>query len=77
MIQLVAQFCLFGDLVLAILIVLKIVGNILRNLLFIIGVTSIIMVIMYTVSNYDQAFVGNVLTNAKVFADNLFKSNPL
>ena len=54
MIQLVAQFCLFGDLVLVVLIVLRIVGNILRNLLVILGVTSIIMVVVYTLANYDQ-----------------------
>lgn len=60
-IQLVAQFCLFGDLILLILLLLKIVGSILRNLLVILGITAFIMVIVYTLSNFDQSLTGNFI----------------
>jgi len=76
-IQLVAQFCLFGDLILLILLVLKIVGSILRNLLVILSITALIMVIVYTASNYDQNFTGNMIETAKTFIANLLKNNPL
>ena len=76
-IQLVAQFCLFGDLVLVVLIVLRIVGNILKNLLVILGVTSVIMVVVYTLANFDQQLVANIVSTVKTFIENVLKSNPL
>jgi hypothetical protein len=60
-IQLAAQFCLFGDLILVCLLVLKIIGNILRNLLVILGITSLIMLAMYAISNYDAGMAQKVI----------------
>lgn len=76
-IQLVAQFCLFGDLVLVILLVLKIIGNILRNLLVILGITTLIMVIMYTISHYDAGVASNIFESAKSYLSQLLRNNPL
>lgn len=61
LIQLVAQFCLFGDAVLLFLLVVKIVGNIIKNLLVILGITCLIMLALYGISNYDGALVGRIV----------------
>lgn len=76
-IQLVAQFCLFGDLILVILLVLKIIGNILRNLLVILGITSLIMLAMYAISNYDAGMTQTIIQNAKNYVSNFLKQTTL
>ena len=76
-IQLVAQFCLFGDLIFFGLIALKIVGNIIKNLLVIIGITCLIMLVLYGVSNYNNAMGEKIITEAKKFIEDLFKKSPL
>jgi len=54
MIQLVAQLFLLGDVILIAMVFLKVVGNILKNLLIIVGLTFLIMLVVYMVSNYDK-----------------------
>jgi hypothetical protein len=76
-IQLVAQFCLFGDIVFFGLIVLKILGNIIKNLLIIIGITCLIMLVLYGVSNYNNAMGEKIITEAKSLIEDLFKKSPL
>ena len=75
-IQIVAQFCLFGDLILIIMMVMKILGNIIKNLLIIIGIACVIMLVMYGISNYDSSMIGKIVTESKGFFSNLFKQTP-
>ena len=77
LIQLAAQFCLFGDTVLLFLLVVKIVGNIVKNLLIILGITCLIMLALYAISNYDTALVNRIIAEAKTYLTNLLKQSPL
>ena len=60
MIQLIAQFCLFGDVILLGMLILKVIGNILKNLLMIIGMTFLIMLVVYFISNYEKGLAGKI-----------------
>ena len=59
------------------MIALKIVGNIIKNLLIIIGITCLIMLVLYGLSNYNDAAGQKILGEARKFIEDLFKKNPL
>jgi len=73
----VAQFCLFGDVVLLLRLVIKIIGNIIKNMLIILGITCLIMLVLYGVSNYDTIFVEKIVSEAKNFINNILKQSPI
>jgi hypothetical protein len=74
-IQLAAQFCLFGDIIFFGLIALKIIGNIIKNLLLIIGITCLIMFVLYGVSNYNNAMGEKIITEAKNLFEEILKKS--
>jgi hypothetical protein len=55
---------------------MKILGNIIKNLLIIIGIACVIMLVMYGISNYDSSMFGKIVTESKGFFSNLFKQTP-
>ena len=63
----VGQLCLIGDCVLVALLILKIVGNILKNLLVIAGLTFLIMMVIYGTSSYEKGMETKIMYQIKEF----------
>ena len=63
----VGQLCLIGDCVLVALLILKIVGNILKNLLVIAGLTFLIMMVIYGISSYEKGMEIKIMYQIKEF----------
>lgn len=68
----IGQLCLIGDCVLVALLILKIVGNILKNLLVIAGLTFLIMMVIYGISSYEKGMETKIMYQIKEFIENMF-----
>ncbi len=66
---------MIGDCVLVALLILKIVGNILKNLLVIAGLTFLIMMVIYGISSYEKGMETKIMYQIKEFIENMFGKN--